>query len=135
MLYDISPVYWRGHQTSPTALSLKGRLPKKLQSQYTFSCEIVQKHSLLHHGIIKKRKSKNAIKNGRNLFLCPRFYLCIDLIANVFRWWIQNTQLFSSFIFGSIIYLFEKWKLKLREFILAHSQKDSLNYSSSLFKG
>ena len=34
-----------------------------------------------------------------------------DLIANAFRWSIQNTRLFSifsSFIFCSIIYFFEK---------------------------
>ena len=33
---------WRGHQTSPTVVSLKGRLPQKLQSKTTLSCEIVQ---------------------------------------------------------------------------------------------
>ena len=29
--------HWRGHQTSPTVVSLKGRLPQKLQSKYTLS--------------------------------------------------------------------------------------------------
>ena len=33
---------WRGHQTSPTVVSLKGRLPQKLQSKSTLSCGIVQ---------------------------------------------------------------------------------------------
>ena len=60
--------------------------------------------------------------------------LGIDLIANAFQGSIQDTRLFSiffSFIFCSIIYLFEKWKG-------AYSclpSKDSLNYSLSLFKG
>ena len=39
--------------------------------------------------------------------------LGIDLNANAFRGWIQDTRLFSifsSFIFCSIIYLFEKRK-------------------------
>ena len=59
--------------------------------------------------------------------------LGIDLIANVFRGSIQNTRLFSifsSFIFCSIIILFEKRKG-------AYSclpAKDNLNYSLSLFK-
>ena len=60
--------------------------------------------------------------------------LGIDLIANAFRGSIQNGRLFSifsSFIFCSIIYLFEKRKG-------AYScipSKDSINYSLSLFKG
>ena len=33
---------WRGHQISPTEVSLKGRLPLKLQSKSTFSRKIVQ---------------------------------------------------------------------------------------------
>ena len=50
--------YWRGHQTFPTVVSLKGRVPKKLQSKSTLSCVIVQIHSLFRHGFIKKPKSK-----------------------------------------------------------------------------
>ena len=49
---------WRGHQTSTTVVSLKGRLPQKLQSKSTLSCEIVQIHSLFLHGFIKKPKSR-----------------------------------------------------------------------------
>ena len=56
LFFEIS--YWRGHQISLTVESLKGRLPQKLQSKSTLSCEIVQIHSLLRHGFIKKRKSK-----------------------------------------------------------------------------
>ena len=50
------------------------------------------------------------------LFLCDGFRktdLGIDLIANAFRRLIQNTRLssiFSSVIFCSIIYLYEKQK-------------------------
>ena len=47
---------WRGHQTCPTVVSLKGRLHQKLQSQSALSCEIVQIHSLFRHGFIKKLK-------------------------------------------------------------------------------
>ena len=130
---------WRGHQTSPTVVNLKGRLPQKLQSKSTLSCEIVQIHSLFRHGFIKKLKSKfnRIIKNRHILFLYDGFQktdLGIHLIANALREWIQNTRLFSifsSFIFCSIIYLFEKLKG-------AYSylpSKDSLNYSLALFKG
>ena len=49
---------WRGHQTSPTVVSLKGRLPKKLQSKSPLSSEIVQIHSLFRHAFIKKPKSR-----------------------------------------------------------------------------
>ena len=51
--------YWRSHQTSSTVVSFrKGRLPQKLQSKSTFSCEIVRIHSMFCHGFIKKPKSK-----------------------------------------------------------------------------
>ena len=53
-------LHWRGrktYKTSPTVVSLKGRLPKKLQSKSSLSCEIVQIHSLFRHGFIKKPKS------------------------------------------------------------------------------
>ena len=119
-------------------VSLKGRLPKKLQSKSTLSCEIVQIHSLFRHGFIKKPKSKfNRNKKNRRILLCEGFRktdLGINLIANAFRGSIQNTRsfsMFSSFIFYSIIYLFEKRKG-------AYSclpSKDSLKYSLSLFKG
>ena len=46
------------HQTSPTKVSLKGRLPEILQSKSTFSSDIIQIHSLFRHGFIKKMKSK-----------------------------------------------------------------------------
>ena len=46
---------WRGHQT---VVSLKDRLPQKLPSKSTLSCEIVQIHSLFRHGFIKKPKSR-----------------------------------------------------------------------------
>ena len=109
--------YWRGHQTFPTVVSLEFRLPEKLQSKSTLSCEIVPIHRLFRHGFIKKPKSKfNRIENKRICFYVTDFAktdLGIDLIANAFRESIQNTMLFSicsSFIFCFIIYLFEKWK-------------------------
>ena len=49
---------WRGHQTSPTVVSLKGRLPQKLQYKSTLTSETVQISSLFLHGFIKKPKSK-----------------------------------------------------------------------------
>ena len=49
---------WRGHQTSPTVVSLKGRLPEIMQSTSTLSCGIIQIHSLFRHDFIKKPKSK-----------------------------------------------------------------------------
>ena len=116
---------------------LKGRLPQILQSKSTLSCEIVQIHSLFRHGFIKKLKSKFIRNRKHTLFLCDGFWktdLGIDLIAlNAFRGTIQNTRLFSifsSFIFCSIIYLFEKWKGPYS----CLSSKDSLNYSLSSLK-
>ena len=50
--------HWRGHKTSLTVVSLRGRLPQKLQSKSTFSCEIVQMRSPFRHGFIKKPKSE-----------------------------------------------------------------------------
>ena len=50
--------YWRGHETSPTVVSLKGRLPEIMQSKSTLSCDNIQIHSLFRHGFIKKPKSK-----------------------------------------------------------------------------
>ena len=47
-----------------TVVSLKGRLPQKLQSKSTFSCEIVHIHSLFRHSFIKKPKSKFN-RNGK----------------------------------------------------------------------
>ena len=105
----------RGLMTSPTVVSLKGRLPQKLQSKSTLSSQTVQIHSLFRHGFIKKPKSRFN-RNRRILFLRNGFRktdLGIDLIPNAFRGSMQNTRLFSifsSFIFCSIIYLFEKWK-------------------------
>ena len=52
----LSVSFWRGHQTSPTVVSLKGRLPQKWESQSTLSCEIVLIHSLFRHGFINKPK-------------------------------------------------------------------------------
>ena len=121
---------------SISVVSLKGKLPQKLQSKSTLSVEIVQIHSLFRHGFIKKPKSK-LNRNRRIFFLCDGFQktdLGIELIANAFRGSVQNTRLFSIFsshIFYSIIYLFKKRKG-------AYSclpSKDTLNYSSSLFKG
>ena len=51
-------VNWRSHKTSPTVVSLKGRLCQKLQSKSTLSCAIFQIHSLFRHGFIKNPKSK-----------------------------------------------------------------------------
>ena len=44
----------RGVQTSPTKVSLKGRLPQKPQYNSIFSCEIGQLHGLICHGFINK---------------------------------------------------------------------------------
>ena len=79
------------------------RLPQKLQSKSTLSSQTVQIHSLFRHGFIKKPKSRfNRNRRILNLFLRNGFRktdLGIDLIPNAFRGSIQNTRLFSSFIF------------------------------------
>ena len=117
-------------------VSLKGRLPEIMHSKSTLSCDIIEIHSLFRHGFIKKPKSK--FNGSRTLMffvlICNGFRKTdrgIDLIANAFWRSIQNTRLFSSFIFCSIIYIFEKRK---GAYSCLHS-KDSLNYSLSLFKG
>ena len=52
----IGEVVNKGCQTSPTVVSLKGRLPQVLQSNSTLSFEIIQIHSLFRHGFKKKQK-------------------------------------------------------------------------------
>ena len=50
VLFILAEYRWRdnnrGHQTSPTKVSLTGRLPQKLLSKSVLSCEIVQIQSV-----------------------------------------------------------------------------------------
>ena len=91
---------------------------------------------------IKKPKSRFN-RNRRILFLRDGFRktdLVFDLIPNAFRRSIQNTRLFStfsSFIFCSIIYLFEKLKgayscLPSNEIIRFLYSKDGFTYGHSI---
>ena len=81
------------YQTSPMVVSLKGRLPKKLQSKSTLSCKIVQIHCVFRHFffffLLRNRiQNLTEIENRRIIFLCDGFRkteLRIDLIANAFR--------------------------------------------------
>ena len=87
----------------------------------------------------KKNRNKNLTEMEKRtiLFLYDGFRntdISIYLIANAFRVTILNIRLFSifsSFIFCSIIYLFEKRK----EAYSCLPSMDSLNYSLTLFKG
>ena len=82
-------VYWRGHQTFPTLVSLKGKLPEIMQSTSTFSGEIMMIHSLFRHGFIKKTEiRKTEIEKKRVLFL---------LIISI-----QRIVLNTTFIFKKI---------------------------------
>ena len=58
ILYTCDHVFICVPSDLSTVVSLKGRLPQKLQSKYTISCEIVQIHSLFRHDLIKKPKSR-----------------------------------------------------------------------------
>ena len=49
----------------PTVVSLKGRLPQKLQPKSIFSCEIVQIHSLFRHGFYKETEIKLEFNRNR----------------------------------------------------------------------
>ena len=49
-------------------MSLKGRLPQKLQSKSTLPCKIVQIHSLFRHCFIKKPKSKFNRNSKKDVF-------------------------------------------------------------------
>ena len=49
--------FWRGHLTSPTVVSLKGKLSQKLQSKSTLSCEIIQMQSV-SSWFYKKKKTE-----------------------------------------------------------------------------
>ena len=122
-------------------VNLKGRLPQKLQSEFTISCEIVQIYSLFRHAFI----NLTEVENRRILFLCDGFRktdLGIDLIANTFRGSIQNARLFSIFslfIFCSIIYLFEKQDgayccLPSKDSLIIHYlySKDGFTYGHSI---
>ena len=66
---DILLYQWRGHQTTPTVVSLKGRLPQIMQSKSAFSCEIVLIHSLFRHSFINKPKSENWNRKGHMFVL------------------------------------------------------------------
>ena len=52
-------IFYLLERSSPTVVSLKGRLSQKLQSKSTIACEIVQIHSLFRHGFIKKTRNHN----------------------------------------------------------------------------
>ena len=118
--------------TSPTVVSLKGRLPQKLQSKSTFSCEIVRKHSLFRHGFINKPKSEKQIENRQILLLCNGFrktVLCIDLIANAFDGRHKTQYYFRYFLllFSAPSFIFSK-KRNLYS-------RDSFNYNHYLQYG
>ena len=53
---------WRRNQTPLAVMRLKGRLPQKLQTKSTFSCETVQIHSLFRRGVINKPNNNNKKK-------------------------------------------------------------------------
>ena len=59
MFINETDFHWRGHQTSQKVVSLKGRLPQKLQSKFTLSCEVIQIHSLFRHGFYKETDIKS----------------------------------------------------------------------------
>ena len=65
---------WRGHQTSPTVVSLKGRLPQKLQPKSILYCEIVQ-ITVCFVMVLYKNRNQNLTEteNRRILFLCDEF--------------------------------------------------------------
>ena len=117
---------WRGHQTSPTVVSLKGRLPQKLQSKSTISFEIIQINSLFRHGFMKKPKSKFIeIENRRILCLSDGFRktnLGIDLIANAFRGRYKTQNYFQNFLHLFSVPSFIFWKNK-SGLILAYPQR------------
>ena len=54
----LRPSYRRGHQTSPTVVSLKGRLSQKLQSKSILSSETVEIHSLISSWFYKETEIK-----------------------------------------------------------------------------
>ena len=120
-------------------MSLKGRLPKKMQSKSTLSCEIVHIRSLSVSSWFYKETEIQF------LFLCDGFRktaIGIDLIANAFRGSKQNRRLFSIFslfIFCSIIYLFEKQNgayccLPSKDSLIIHYfySKDGFTYGQSI---
>ena len=130
-------------------MSLKGRLPNKLLSEFTFSCKIVQIHILYCRCFINKQEKKKTEIETYCVLMCKisikHFFkifkdFCSYLIANVFRRSTHTKKktrlfsIFSAFIFCPVIYLFEKRKLKLRKLILAYPQRVVLSYSSSLLK-
>ena len=49
---------WRGQQTSPTVVSLKGRLPELMQSKSTLSCDIIQIHKSVSSWFYKETEIK-----------------------------------------------------------------------------
>ena len=99
---------------------------------------MVQIHSLFRHGFINEPKKKIEIENF--IVFCSyvtdfeKQDLCIDLIANVFRRSMQNTQYFLL-LFSIQLFLFlKKTETKTKGAYSCLPSKEGLNYSS-LFKG
>ena len=130
--------HWWGHQTSPTVVSLKGRLPQKLQSKSTLSCKIVQIYNLFRHGFIKKPKSKSNRNRKRT------YFVHIWRISKNRSWYWFDCKCFSrvdtkhKMILDILLIYFLLYHLSFRKMEGVYSclpSKDSLNYSLSLFKG
>ena len=123
--------YWGGHQISPTVLSLKGRLPQKLQFQTLFLAKLLRNTVCFVIVLYKKNIdvfcSQAYVTDLKKKYSSDcKCFSTVDTKQTVIL-------IFSSFIFCSVMYLFEEWKLKA-----AYScslSKDSLDYSSSLFTG
>ena len=56
--FTLLSTYWRGHQTSPTVVSLEGGLPQKLKSKSTLSSGTAQIHSLFASWFYKEIEIK-----------------------------------------------------------------------------
>ena len=81
----------------PTVSSLKGRLPQKLRSKSTLSCEIVLIHSLFRYGFLKKPKSKF----NRNR---KTYFILVWRISKNRSWYWFDCKRFSVFIKHKVIF-------------------------------
>ena len=85
---------WRGHQTSPTVLSLEGRLAHKVQCKFALSGEVVLIHSLFRHGFMNKSKSKTEIESS---WLVVVLGFNATLTARVISWRSATHMCFLAF--------------------------------------
>ena len=79
--FNLLSTHWRGHQTSPTVVSLKGRLPTNCNLNPLFLAKLFR-YTVCFVMVLLRNRNQNLtdIENRRILFLCDGYRN-----ANAFR--------------------------------------------------